>query len=121
MGDKLKPLLFGLGIVVVLGGAYFWYIRQAPDNDAAVVVVSDGEPPTVPTSAAPENAEVAAVLQAIAIVRDIRLDTKFFEDPRFRALRATPIVIPPLKKEDVPKRPFSIVAPPSSPSAGTRR
>ncbi len=105
-----------LGVLVLVGGVAYWYMSYTPKEDATVVVSSGEEVPSQAalTPEAPQtelDKEAAEVLAAVAIIKKIQLDTKFFEDSRFTALKDTPIDIPTVKPSG--NYQFRFVAPPS--------
>ena len=84
-----QTILFGVLILVVAAGVGYWYMNRP---SSAVVVE---EAPTTAVSIANDNPRVQEILNSINMLEHLNLDTEFFNDERFAALRLTPIVIPP--------------------------
>ena len=84
-----QTILFGVLILVVAAGVGYWYMNR-PSSDAVVV-----EAPTAAVSVANDDPRVQEILNSINVLEHLNLDTEFFNDERFAALRLTPIIIPP--------------------------
>jgi len=97
-GSSKKFLLLGVGSVVVASAVFFAYQRFGnPVSDPTNPVVAQEN--LAVTSAAllgqtlpPEAQAIVTELQILQKIRP--LDTRFFEEPRFRALRETSSEIP---------------------------
>ena len=99
------PLLIVVGIALLIISLLAWYKYQstpastADSNDSPTSETSSA-PPVVAVTNPEDQAKVDEILKAIATLHALKLDTKFFEDPRFTALKELKINIP----EVVPSR-----------------
>ena len=97
-----KNLLFIIIILALIGGGVAWYISRPSSVDLGGVVPV-GIVPQVPTSSGSQFAEVRnKILQNIALLKRVRLDTTILDDPAFLSLREAPE--PPPKSLQVQRR-----------------
>lgn len=87
-GSKSQVLLYGVLALVLIGGGVYWYMNK---QSLDVIVV---EAPTGEGAALANNQKAQEILSAIKLLESVNLDTEFFNDERFAALRLTPVIIP---------------------------
>ena len=97
MSSRTKIALAAVGIIVLLGAAYFIFFNHA--NDATTAVEATGGPAS--------TAEVT-FLNLVGKINPITFDTTIFTDPRFAALVDIHTVI--LPEASGRKDPFAPVA-----------
>lgn len=84
-----QTILFGVLILVVAAGVGYWYMNR-PASEAVVT-----ETPTASVTIVNDDPRVQEILNSLNVLEHLDLDTEFFNDERFAALRLTPIIIPP--------------------------
>lgn len=89
--SKRRSILVLLLIIAVGGMIYVWFgpgIGKAPESVVTSTESSEARALIV------KNEEAVPILEALAVLKELKLNTEFFNDERFKALRATKVVIP---------------------------
>ena len=88
-----KIIFIVLAILIVIGGGILWYINFPKSSAPVSVVLSGnttaGDGKNNAGDVSVRDKEADEILDAIAIINSIKLDTAFFKDQRFKQLRET--------------------------------
>lgn len=103
MGDKLKNIIFFLGIMLVLVLGYLFF--SGGDEESALVTSDSSSVVTPPLSGA-DSRIAGDFLSVLLSIRGITLDTTIFSDPAFLSLRDSSIELVPDGNEGRPN-PFA--------------
>lgn len=110
-----SPFILIIGAVVIVGGIAYWYFQS---QGAGPTLSLPGAEST--SSVDPKiDEQVAEILHAVDTIKNLNLDTKFFDDKRFTALQETQVVIPDAKPDPFSKHPFQFVG--EVPASGTSK
>ncbi len=111
--SALPNIILVVVIFAVLAGGGYWYFQvrenpipsdQAPGDSSA-----NGSASPANVISSEDQAKVDAITQAVATLRSLNLDIKFFEDPRFTSLEETEIEIPDISPDPDRKHPFEFI------------
>lgn len=123
--SRQKMIFIALAVLIVIGGGVLWYINFY-GSSAPVSAVRNGDTELGDDSnnvinAKDRDKETEEILDAIAIINSIKLDTAFFEDRRFKQLRETSFEIIEIILPENYKYKFRIGAPAQTPAPAGRR
>lgn len=111
--SALPNIILVVVIFAVLAGGGYWYFQSRENPIPLDSVPNDSSAGGVTSPAdiiSPEDqAKVEAITQAVATLRSLNLDIKFFEDPRFTSLEETEIEIPDISPDSDRKHPFEFI------------
>lgn len=97
---KTSTIVTGLAVIVLLGGAYFFFLQGSPTDTALSQTSVAG------------NAAQQKFAALVTQLTPINFDTRVFSDPRFKALTDITTVITP----EAAGRPDPFAAFPGAPS-----
>ena len=130
-GDR-SIMTFGIvvALVVILAGAGWYFFTSKSSSDSAAVTnetalpTDTGSDVSTPSDPGTEktNEAVSDILRTIELCRTFcTLDTKFFEDSRFRSLVDTTITIDPVTTPPKERKLELITAKPQEETAETKK
>ncbi len=87
-----QKIIIGVSSVIIVGVTLWWFVNSKgqTNNNSAVIVSTENTPETVSIDLGKDASEILA---AVNILENLNLDTGFLDDPRFTALKTTPIDI----------------------------
>ncbi|MEK7576580.1 MAG: hypothetical protein AAB482_02695 [Patescibacteria group bacterium] len=106
------PMILILVVVMILAGGGYWYFKlreNTVQSDAVSEDIATQSASAVSVISDEDQAKVEAITQAVATLKTLNLDIKFFEDSRFTSLKETEIIIPDIFPPDNYKHPFEFI------------